>query len=117
MVGSRGKSKKNIAYSYICDFHQVYIGKWFSICIFIICFHIAYLSVIHKQAMGSSHVGSESTNRMDVNGHNGEDLDGTNIDDIHGSNQHCANNNLSDDAAWLEWKQCIVWLCSFIFWK
>ena len=35
--------------------------------------------------MGSSHVGSESTNRMDVNGHNGEDLDGTNIDDIHGA--------------------------------
>ena len=49
--------------------------------------------------MGSSHVGSESTNRMDVNGHNGEDLDGTNIDDIHGSNQHCGNNELSDDAA------------------
>ena len=60
---------------------------------------MAYLSVIHKQAMGSSHVGSESTNRMDVNGHNGEDLGGTNIDNIHGSNQHCGNNELSDDAA------------------
>ena len=49
--------------------------------------------------MGSSHVGSESTNRMDVNGHNGEDLGGTNIDNIHGSNQQCGNNELSDDAA------------------
>jgi len=35
---------------------------------------------------------------MDVNGHNGEDLGDTNID-IHGSNQHCGNNELSDDAA------------------
>ena len=49
--------------------------------------------------MGSSHVGSESTNRMDVNGHNGEDLGSTNTDNTHGSNQHCGNNALSDDAA------------------
>ena len=59
----------------------------------------AYLSLIHKQATGSSHVGSESANIMDVNDHNGEDLGGTNIVNIHGSNQHSENNALCDDAA------------------
>ncbi|KAG2641298.1 hypothetical protein PVAP13_2KG172100 [Panicum virgatum] len=57
------------------------------------------LSAAQAIATGSSHVGSESPNNMDVNGHNGEDLGGTNIDNTHGSNQHCGNNALSDDAA------------------
>jgi len=56
------------------------------------------LSAAHAIATSSSHVGSESPNNMDVNGHNGEDLGGTNIDNTHGSNQHCGNNALSDDA-------------------